>query len=223
VNGLSYFHGWNKIYLCYGLIFFLLGVFGCLSGGALMLNSRGVRVRELATKWRAYLTGAPEVAGPATAVFSEQKNEVIKFLYPERLQRDYGGWLAQLQKRLTTQLGGAQIITIVLKTGSSEWFPGEAEKYLDGPLVGLDLFSLGLNRWQNRLWLSGASGLPPGWLEHILTTLPEGTAISFKLRRAPGFLVEVTWEANEPVGVALASVIAMLAEIVPESDGPVLQ
>jgi hypothetical protein len=218
---LSYFRGWIKIYLCYGLIFFLLGVFGYLSGSR--WNSRGGPVREVAIKWRAYLTGTPEEASPAVAVFSAPKKEVVKLLYPERLQRSYGGWLARLQKRLTTRFGGAPIITIAIKTESSEWFASAAKKYPEGLLVGLDLFPLGQNRWQNRLWLSDVSGLSSGWLEQIATTLPEGTAISVKLRHVPGFLVEMTWEADQPVGAALDNVITTLAELVPASAASVLQ
>jgi hypothetical protein len=223
------FQDWRKIYLFYGLIFFLLGWVGVNLSASRGLTGLGAGFRGFAADLRSYTAVTPDAASPAVAVFAPAAPATIEIFYPERLAKCFVAPLPQLQKRLARRFARVEMKAVNRNVNFAEWFAGRVVKYPGQVVVGLELINSQPQRSEVHLWLRTVTAPPLAELANKLDFLPDAAKITVNLQQTSGFLWEVSWVETDPSGSTIPIVVAVGAETIISQDGasfeqqPVLQ
>jgi hypothetical protein len=131
------FKGWQKIYLLYGVLFFLLGLFGYLASDEVRLAAWSARqIQSISRIWSLNLLHEDE--GQAIPAFTSRFGEVVLQVYRGKdTNRQFENLLQQLQSNL--QKNFQRVITIPVAELNSVEFDNQSTPIV---LVGFNQTSI---------------------------------------------------------------------------------
>jgi hypothetical protein len=206
---MGWFGVWKKIYLFYGVIFFLLGGVG---GYLHMPNRQDGCIRwlqRLTADWRAYLTVVPEGTSPAVTVDAPASGVTVSFFCPEKWVQHSPTTVRQLDELLTKHFTRVEMQAVSNDLDFTAWFAAKEVKYPDRIIVGLVSTPSGAPDGMIHLWWRTLAVPPLNKMITSLKLLPTPLQIMVKVRPGSDFWGEVSWK--EPSRDAVANLPLIMA------------
>lgn len=216
---LSQLYGWNRIFLFYGLIFFLLGFAGFLLNEELFLNRIDWGFHQFAADLEPYMRLGKPVANREVAVLSPGANAGVCFWYTADLpEAGFEPVIRQCRVLLQSRVGYVELKT----AGGDEKEVGQrcAREYPGYLIIGLDAKRLYPAKHGYRIDLNlGMLNLPaPLVMEQIMEALGDRSRISFQVQPRPGECLKVSWQEGKD-GKGITAVVTVLAELLQNRMG----
>jgi hypothetical protein len=212
---MSGFQGWKKIYLFYGVVFFLLGGMGVCLNTATGLSGFVVGLRRLAADLHSYTDVIPGETGQTVAVGAAPSTATITFYYPKSWAENSTTPLLQLHKILTERFSRVEMKPVNRNIDFAAWLAAITVKDPGRVIAGLELPKTFERCAATHLWLRTLTAPPLDRLTPNLSFLPDGAQITVKLRqRQLGCIWEISWEEPGQPGANWEPVIALWREII---------
>lgn len=204
------FKGWNRIYLFYGLIFFLLGFTGYLFDNPAFVRRLSGAGNNLLLALRSgdWALGSNR----ELAVLAEPDRTPVRILYPKCL-RNHGleSELRQCQKALAGRLAQVKLEMITADFDSN--FRRRAAEGR-GITMGVNLIALspGAAGFQIELRLSAPLIKPLPLIEQTIAVLADRSPLTFRLQQGDRDWFSLFWYATARDDCLLRTVILSLLE-----------
>lgn len=210
---LGRFHGWNRIFLFYGLIFFLLGFAGVLFNREGFLSRGDWGFQNFTADLKPYTSLVKPGVNQEVAVLAPGNDAGVCFWHSPSF-RD-AGFEPEIER--CCALLRSQVGPVIVKTAEEgEGDPGKrwAREYPGYVIIGLDAQRLDPAQPGYRIVLSlGMMNLAaPLVMEQVLTALADRPRITFQVQPGAGPWLEIAWQDENP-GNKVIPVMTVVAEL----------
>jgi hypothetical protein len=209
------FQGWQKIYLFYGTIFFLIGGLGVSLNNFDGLSGVVAGLKRLTADLHSHTAVISDGTGQTVAVGAPQRAATITFYYPKSRTENSLSPLIRLQKILAGRFTRVKMIPLNRNIDFAAWFAAMTVRDPGRVIAGLELAKAADRSAATHLWLYTLTAPPLDRLIPNLNFLPDGAQITVQLRRRQfGYLWKVSWEESGQPGINWEQVIALWTEII---------
>jgi len=213
----SKLRGWNRIYLFYGLIFFLLGFAACCLNQTFFWEELAWGFQTFTADLGPYTGRKIPSGNPNIMVMAQPNNIPVCFLYTHRLlTKGLAPVLNECRKDLERQCTKLQfkVVTADFDAVFNHWIRENPRSIV----IGLNIRepSAGDQTWEIDLKFSVTDLALVPLMERVVEVLRDRPSLTFRLqKKIPGCL-EVSWqEAGGAAASSIPTTVGLLLEVLP--------